>query len=86
MPGESEVVGIATEEGGLLLRREHEAHVRIFLIAVNPIFAALIESYDIGTQAGFLLTLALDLSNHTAARGEFLPPAFAQACFSSSLS
>ena len=67
-----EVVRVAAEEGGLLLGREHQPHVGVLLIAVEPVFAALVQRDDVGTQAGLLQALALDVGDGRFARGEFL--------------
>ena len=50
-----EVVRIAAEESDLLFRREHQAHVGVLLVAVEPVFAALVERNHVGAQAGLLL-------------------------------
>ena len=55
------IVRIPAEEGNLLLRREDQPHIGVFLVAVKPVFAAMIERNDVGAQPGFLLTLPLDL-------------------------
>ncbi len=47
-----EVVGIAAEERHLLFGREHEPHVRVFLVAVQPVLRALIERHDVRPKPG----------------------------------
>ena len=56
-----EIIRVAAEERGLALRREDQPHIGVFLVAVKPVFAAMIERNDVGAQPGFLLTLPLDL-------------------------
>lgn len=55
-----EVVGIAPEEGDLLLRREDQAHVGVPLVAIEPIFGPMIERHHFRMEAGRFATLPLD--------------------------
>ena len=55
-----EVVVVAAEVGNLLLGREHEAHVGVFLVAVEPVLAAAVEGDDLALQAGGRRALLLD--------------------------
>src|SRR5215468_5226823 len=56
-----EIVWIAAEECHLLLRREYKTHVGIFLIAIEPILAALVERHDIGSEARLVEALFRNL-------------------------
>ncbi|GBC83468.1 hypothetical protein HRbin10_02616 [bacterium HR10] len=58
--GIREIVGIATEEGDLLLRREDQTHIGIALVAVEPVFGSVIERHDLRMRAGRLAALPLD--------------------------
>ena len=58
--GIGEVIGIAAKECDLLFRREHDPHVRVFLVAIQPVFAALIQRDHVGAEAGFVQAFALD--------------------------
>ena len=59
--GEGEVVIVAAEEGDLLLGREDQADVRVLLVAVDPVLAALVEVHVLAGEAGLHLHLLLDL-------------------------
>jgi hypothetical protein len=61
-----EVVRVAAEEGRLLLGGHHQTHVRVALVAVQVVAAALIERDHLAEQAGRLFGLALDLRAHAA--------------------
>ena len=50
--GIREVVVVAAEVGDLLLGREHQADVRVLLVAVEPVLAAAVERDDLALQAG----------------------------------
>src|SRR5437773_3305967 len=56
-----EVVRIASEESSLVLGSENQPHVRVLLVAVEPVFTALIERDHVGPQAGLLQALAFDV-------------------------
>jgi hypothetical protein len=47
---ETEIVGIAAEECHLLLGRKDEPHIGVFLVGVEPVFAALIERDNVGRR------------------------------------
>ena len=70
--GIGEVVGIAAEERDLLLRREDDPHIRVFLVAIQPVFPALIQRDHVGAEAGLLQAFALDGGDRVLALGEFL--------------
>ena len=55
-----EVVGIAAEERDLLLGREDQPDVGVFLVAIQPVLAALVERHDVGPQAGLVEAFFLD--------------------------
>ncbi len=57
--GIGEVVGVATEERGLLLRAEHQAHVGVFAVAVQPVLAAVIQRNHRTIQTGLRVTFLL---------------------------
>ena len=65
-----EVVGVAAEERDAVLRREHQAHVRVLLVAIQVVEAALVERDDGALQPGGVGRLLLDLGDRGAARGE----------------
>ena len=65
--GKLEVVGIAAEECDLLLGREDEPHVGIFLGSVKMVEATLMERDHVAPQAGGGERLLLDLRHHLAA-------------------
>ncbi len=58
-----EVVGVAAVERGLLLGGEDQLDVGILLVAVEPVFAALVEGDHVGAQAGLFQAHALDLGD-----------------------
>ena len=58
-----EVVRIAAEKGHLLFRREHQSHIRVLLITIEPVLSALIQGDDVGTQAGPIEAFLLDGRN-----------------------
>ena len=70
--GIREVVGIAAKERDLLLRREDDPHIRVFLVAIQPVFPALIERDHVGAEAGLFQAFALDGGDRVLALGEFL--------------
>ena len=57
---EGEIVRVAAEIGGLLLRREDDADVGVLLIAVEPVLAALVERDHFGAEPRLLLAFPLD--------------------------
>ena len=59
--GEGEVVGVAAEEGDLLLGGEDQPHVRVLLVAVDPVLAALVEGDVLAGEAALLLHGLLEL-------------------------
>ena len=65
--GKLEVVGIAAKECDLLLGREDEPHVGIFLGSVKMVEATLMERDHVAPQAGGGERLLLDLRHHLAA-------------------
>ncbi len=67
-----EVVGIAAEERDLLLRRKNNPHIGVLLVAIQPVFPALIQRHHVGAEAGLLQALALNGGDHVLALGEFL--------------
>ena len=50
-----EVVGIAAEEGDLLLRGEDQADVGVLLVAIEVILAALVEGDDVAAAGSGLV-------------------------------
>ena len=67
-PGVFEVVRVAAVEGDLFFRSEDEADVRIFLVAVEVILAALVERDHFAAEAGLVEGL-LFKSGHGRAAG-----------------
>ena len=63
------LVRVAAEEGDLLFGRENQSHVRIFLVAVEPVFAALIQRYDVGAEARAFLAFPFHFGDSGAAPG-----------------
>src|SRR5258708_38467817 len=61
-----EVVGIAAEEGDADFRGEDEAHVGVFLVAVEVVLTALEKRHYIAAKSGFLHRLLLDGAHHRA--------------------
>ena len=61
--GISEIVGVAPEKGDLPFRRKDQAHVGIFLVAIEPVFAAVVEGNHVGAQAGGFEAFLLDLGD-----------------------
>ena len=55
--GVFKVVGVAAVERNLLFGREHEADIRVFLIAVEVVLASLVERDHLAAQAGLLQRL-----------------------------
>jgi hypothetical protein len=81
-----EVVGVAAEERDRLLGGEHEAHVRVLLVAVEPVLGPPVELDHLAPQAGFLQAVLLHVGDEAAAlvarlaiapraRGRLLDPA-----------
>ena len=62
-----EVVRIAAEEGDVLLGREDQPHVGVFLVAVEVVQPALVERDHVAPQAGLVERLLLDGVHHRAA-------------------
>ena len=67
---ELEVVRVAAVERDLRFRREGEAHVRVFLEAIEMIGATLPERDDVRAQVGLVEGRLLNLGHHLAARGK----------------
>ncbi len=65
---EVEVVRVAAEEGRLELGREDEPHVRVLLVEVEVVHAALIERDHVGAKARRLRRLGLDAADLGLAR------------------
>ena len=59
--GISEIVGVAPEKGDLPFRRKDQAHVGIFLVAIEPVLAPVVEGNHVGAQAGGFEAFALGL-------------------------
>ena len=72
IPRIREVVRIAAKERDLLLRRENDPNIGVFLVAIQPVFSALIQRDHVGTEAGLFQTFAFDRGDHVLALGEFL--------------
>ena len=68
--GKLEVVGVATEKRDLLLRREDEPHVGVFLGSIKMVETALMERDHVAPQSGRGERLLLDLRHHLAAGGK----------------
>jgi len=67
-----EIVGVAAEEGGLVFGCEYQPHIGILPITVKPVFAALIQRHDVGTQARLLQAFAFDPGDGGFAPSELL--------------
>ena len=65
-----EIVRIAPEERSLLFRCKDQPHVRVFLVAIEPIFAALVQCDDIRTEAGLFGAFLLNFGNYRSALRE----------------
>ena len=61
-----EVVGIAAEEGDLLLGGEHQAHIGVLLEPVQMVRPALIQGHHIGAETRGVQRLLLDGRHHPA--------------------
>ncbi len=59
----SEVVGIAAVERRLSLRRHHQPHIRIALIAIEPVFAAAVQRDNGAMEPRLVGCLFLDSGN-----------------------
>src|SRR3989442_996410 len=68
----SKIVGVAAEERHLLLGREYEPHIRVLLVAIQPVLATLIERNNVGTKTRFIQTFLLNLCLFRFARIERL--------------
>ena len=69
-PWKLEVVGIAPEKRDLLLWREHQPHVGVFLRPIEMVAAALIERDDVAPQARGPERLLFDVGHHLPAGSE----------------
>ena len=58
------IVGVAPEEGDLLLRRKDQPHVGVFLGAIEVVQTALIERDNVAAQSGRGERLLLNLRHH----------------------
>jgi len=66
VPGKLEVVGVAAEEGDLLLGRKHQPHVGVFAGPVEMVGAPLVERDDVAAQSAGRQRFLLDLGHHAA--------------------
>ena len=70
--GEFEIVRVAAVEGDLGFRGEDETNVGVAFEAVEVIRAALVEGYDVATEAGFIARFFFDFGDDlTAGEGSF---------------
>ena len=68
-----EVVGVAAEEGDGVLRREDEADIGVFLVAVQVILAALVERDHVAAQFRLVERFFLDSGHDGACAANALP-------------
>ena len=66
--GIGEVVRVAAEERRLLLGRKHQPHIGVLLVAIEPVFAAVVERHHVGAQTGLVGAFLFDRCDGRIAR------------------